>query len=197
MPIKISAEAFDDSEGCLLFLGYVGLTAGATDLFSCSAGGFDAFSGSLVEVIHLLLGLFKGYGVNVRLFDENQCDIPFVQFLIQPKTFLCISANTADGVKYNGVSTFQLPIQPFPFRTIHFSAGILLLKYHCTGILGSYISDLPFNILFCCADSSIAVNCLDTVLLYHFNRVVQCIKIRAEIRVIPHFRSIDLIDRFA
>ena len=62
MDIKISTEAFDDSQGCLFFLGDIGLSTGPADLFSCPAGSFDAFSGSLVEVIHFLLGLFKGDG---------------------------------------------------------------------------------------------------------------------------------------
>ena len=42
MTIKISAEPFDDSQGVLRFLGYVGLTAGPADLLSCPSGSFDA-----------------------------------------------------------------------------------------------------------------------------------------------------------
>ena len=45
--------------------------------------------------------------------------------------------------------------------------------------------------------TGLVINYHDIILPYHFNCIVQCIKIRTEIRVIPRFRGIDLIDRFA
>ena len=104
-------------------------------------------------------------GTNIIVFKYNaeissklgKIDSSVIKILVGIESLFCISAHSANAIKYNGVSIFHFRIKLGPLGSINLGSCKCFLNYYYCRICFFDISNLSFDTLLLLADSAIAI----------------------------------------
>ena len=107
--------------------------------------------------------MIKAYN---EVFEKYKIDTPVIKFFIGIKSILCISAHSANTIKYNYISALSFFIKLIPFRSINLCSCKCFFNNYRFRVNFFYISNLPFNTLLLLAYSTVTIHTHCFYLLY-------------------------------